>query len=68
MKRDLAETVKIKALNAVKELNSIVLEDFDWDAPENYNLKKGIGLSIGRIEIEILGVIYKKYPDLDDLI
>jgi hypothetical protein len=30
-------------------------------------LKRGVGISIGTIEIDLLTIIYKEYPELDDL-
>jgi hypothetical protein len=30
-------------------------------------IERGVGLSIGRIETDLLGVIYAAYPELDDL-
>jgi len=30
-------------------------------------IRKGIGLSIGKIQTDILGIIYEAYPELDAL-
>lgn len=30
-------------------------------------IKRGVVLSIGRIQTEILDIVYREYPDLDDL-
>ena len=41
----------------------------DECSPEQHQqIEHGVGLSIGRIQMEILEVINAQYPDLDDLI
>lgn len=36
-------------------------------AEDQMQIQRGVGLSIGRIETELLGIIYREYPELDDL-
>ncbi len=68
MDRESAEIIRDKALRAIRELHSIIVEmDFDWDSAELQPLKRGVGLSIGRIDTELLSVIYAEHPELDDL-
>ncbi len=68
MDRMSAEIIKDKALRAITELHSIITDlDFDWDSAELRPIKRGVGLSIGRIDTELLSLIYEEHPDLDDL-
>ncbi len=56
------------ALNAVKELNSIAALPLNWEADENLRaLRRGIGLSIWQIEVEILARLFNEFPAIDDL-
>ena len=35
---------------------------------ESYQIKRGVGIAVGRIQVDILdAVINKAYPELDDL-
>jgi hypothetical protein len=65
--KELAEIAQTFALRAVKELHSIVRLNADWDCPSGQKLRRGIGLAIGSIEVDILGLIYSEFPELDDL-
>jgi hypothetical protein len=67
MDRAIAEHAKLRALEAIKTLHSIVKLEADWTDKDLTKLKKGVGLSIGAIEVDLLSVIYKAFPDLDDL-
>ncbi len=53
------------AISALSEILSISRERCSIDDYEQ--LKKGVGLSIGGIQIDILDVINAVYPELDDL-
>jgi hypothetical protein len=65
--RKLAELATKRALNAIKLLHSIVVsEDFENKVGSSV-IKKGIGLSVGRLEMELLVPIFNIYPDLDDV-
>ena len=46
-----------------------ILPEIEGKCPEQdfLAIKRGIGLSVGRIQIEILEVINAQYPDIDDL-
>lgn len=59
--------IRLHVLSALRELNSIAAISMDWETPEAKQLKKAVGLAIGQIDLEILGPIYSKFPDLDDL-
>ncbi len=65
--RELAEHTKGRALEAIKCLNSIFSENRHKGKEGFEAIHKGVGLSIGRIEMEVLGPIYTAHPDLDDL-
>lgn len=67
MNRQLAELTKQHALTAVTELIAIARTDQDWAAEDLARLRKAISLTVGRIETDILGLVYGQYPDLDDL-
>lgn len=66
MNKQTAIDIKRHALNAVTELSLLLNTIRDDD--DDYQLKKrGVGLSIGRIQTEILDIVYSDYPELDDL-
>ena len=68
MDKQVAIEVQRHALDAVKSLMEAFYACKDHCAPEEVQqIQRGVGLSIGRIETELLSVIYKKFPDLDDL-
>jgi hypothetical protein len=67
MDRKLSIEAQARALSAIKELHSIVKLDFDWNEDDLKALKIGIGISIGTIEVDLLNIIYREFPDLDDL-
>ncbi len=65
--RKLAEEAVKNGLEAVRILHSIVLgEDFS-SLNGNETVRRGVGLSIGEIEMKLLVPIFQRYPDLDDL-
>ena len=68
MKRDFAVTAQRAALESVRQLSILLVEAKAACSPESYdNLKRGIGLSIGAIQIGVLDVISSAHPDLDHL-
>lgn len=56
-----------RALAAIEILHPIIKIDVNWELKELTGLRRGIGLSIGTIEVDLLRIIYEKFPDLDDL-
>ena len=56
MNRKLAIEAQARALAAIKELHSIVKLDFDWNQDDLKALKRGIGISIGTIEVVLLNI------------
>lgn len=68
MDRDLAIDLKDHGLKAVVELTLALNCCYERCSPEEYAiLKRAVGLSIGRINLELLDVVYTQYPDLDHL-
>lgn len=62
-----AKKARDRALQAIERLHSILETSDNWDSDQLSAIKKGVGLAIGRIEMEILSPIYERYPDLDDI-
>ena len=66
-KQDAIE-MKRHGLNAIEELSDLLTIALDRCSPEESELiKRGVGLSIGRIQTELLDTIYRTYPELDHL-
>jgi hypothetical protein len=64
-----ATEIRDHALRAIKELIALLRVSNDNCSPEQHEqIKRGVGLSIGKIQMEILEVINLAYPELDDLI
>lgn len=60
--------IKERALNAVSELSQLLNAVEGHCSSEDYDrIKRGVGLSIGRIQTELLDIVYAAYPELDDL-
>lgn len=67
MERDQAMQIHAKALVAVEHLMSILevmkgpltLEEFE-------EVKKGVGLSIGAIEMHVNAPLFRRFPGLED--
>jgi hypothetical protein len=64
MKRETAETVKVQCLVAIRSLHDIFALCSDVETIE---IRKPLGILIGRIDFDALDVVYQQYPDLDDL-
>ena len=57
--------LSLKAVTALSEILNVSQNNCSEEAYEN--LKKGVGLSIGTIQTNILDFISTNYPELDDL-
>jgi hypothetical protein len=69
MKKEDAIIIRDHALKAIQELMTLFHFSIDKCSPEHHEqIKRGVGLSIGKIQIEILELINKAYPELDDLL
>jgi hypothetical protein len=63
-----AKEVSELALDAVAKLSQILNAITGRCSEEEYEqIKRGVGLSIGKIQMEVLDLIYTNYPELDDL-
>jgi hypothetical protein len=68
MEKRTATEIQRCALDAVQSLmKALHTCETDCSDEERQQIQRGVGLSIGRIETELLGVIYAAYPELDDL-
>ncbi len=68
IERESAIEIKKHSLNAITELSKVLeVSQGHCSEAEYERIKKGVGLSIGKIQISILDPIYDEYPDLDDL-
>jgi hypothetical protein len=65
MKIECAKKIHELAIKSITELTSILSIDNQYEEYEQ--IKKGVGLSIGKIQMDILEVLYKHFPELDDL-
>lgn len=66
MNRDLAARIKEKALAAVEELTSILdIVKGELPAHEFEQVKKGVGLAIGSVEMHVNAQVYRQFPDLE---
>lgn len=63
--RETAELVRDLALKAVSELSRALAVGESSCSPEDLErIKRGVGLSIGRIQTELIDVVLKDHPDL----
>jgi hypothetical protein len=68
MKKEDAVEIKERGLKAVQELSAILVFIRGRCSDEEFQkVKRGVGLSIGRIQTELLDLIYSEHPDLSDL-
>ena len=69
LKKDDALLIRNHALKAIEELMALVYISKDKCSDEQHEqIHRGVGLSIGKIQMEILEVINVAYPELDDLV
>lgn len=68
MEKTFAIEIQKHALDAIRALSEALSACENQCSPEEYErIKRGVGLSMGKIETELLGVLYAEYPELDDL-
>lgn len=66
--RQCAIEIRKLALEAVSRLSQVLAVAEDrCDKREYEQIKKGVGLSIGSIQMELLETLNSAFPDLDDL-
>lgn len=69
IEKECAIEISELALKAVSELTQVLNISNNRCSKDEYELiRKGVGLSIGKIQTDILDVIYMAYPELDDLL
>lgn len=67
MDRLAAESLKQLGLDAVMSLSKLLELAKKRCSDEEYQrIKRGVGLTIGKIETDVLGELYKHFPDLAD--
>jgi hypothetical protein len=68
MNKEIAMEVQTHSLNAIVELTKLLNTVHENVSSEDFErIKRGVGLSIGRIQTEILDIVYEEYPELDHL-
>ena len=68
MTKEDAVQLQQAALRAVEQLSDLLNQAKEVCTVAEYEaIRRGVGLSIGRIQVEILQVIYARYPELDHL-
>lgn len=68
MEKIIAIEIQKHALTAIRALSQLLSACENQCSSEEYDrIKRGVGLSIGKIETDLLGVVYAAYPELDDL-
>jgi hypothetical protein len=70
LKKEDATIIRDHALKAIRELMTLYYFSTEkCSSPEEHEqIKRGVGLSVGTIQMEILEVINRAYPELDDLL
>jgi len=69
IEKECAKEVSELALDAVTKLTRILVVITDRCSADEYKkIKKGVGLSIGKIQTDILNDIFREYPEFSDLI
>lgn len=68
IEKQCALDIKDHALKAITELTQLLNTSQGRCSQEEYErIKKGIGLSIGKIQTDVLDVVYAIHPELNDL-
>lgn len=68
IEKECATDIREHALKAISELSKVLNVSQNRCSREEYErIKKGVGLSIGSIQSDLLDFIYTVYPELDDL-
>lgn len=68
IEKECAAEVREYSLKAISELSRLLDACRGRCSDDDYErLRKGAGLAIGKIQTDLLDVIYSAYPELDDL-
>ena len=68
MTKDDAIELRDHGVRAIEELTALL--NVAWERcseDERQRIKRGVGLSIGRIDVDLLSIIYEQHPDIDHL-
>ena len=65
-----AIVIRDRAVTAIRELMTLLyFAEQKASDEESYQIKRGVGIAVGRIQVDILdAVINKAYPEFDDLV
>ena len=67
MKKDTAIRVQQSGRAAIAILTALLNQVASDCSDEEFNaIKRGVGLTIGRIQMELLEPLYLQHPDVDD--
>jgi hypothetical protein len=68
IEKEIALEIRTHALAAIVELHTILDDVRERCSAEDFEtIKRGVGLSIGSIEVDLLLPIYAQHPEIDDL-
>lgn len=68
MTKETAIEIQQHALHAVEALHDALTTSLDNCSTEDFELiRRGVGLSIGTIQMELLEIINAQFPELDHL-
>jgi hypothetical protein len=68
MDKETAIEIKKRRVNAIRLLYEALSACENRCSPEEFErIRRGVGLSIGIIDTELLVVVYQAYPEIDDL-
>ena len=69
VEKETALLIQKRSMSIVADLHNFLLEIRFQCTDEDFQMiKRGVGLSIGRILTEILEPIYRQHPEIDDLL
>ncbi|MEO6390382.1 MAG: hypothetical protein ABIP75_00940 [Pyrinomonadaceae bacterium] len=67
MDKEVALVIKAHALDAIAQLTELLYITEDRCTPEEYEaIRRGVGISIGNTAVDLLEIVYRAYPELDD--
>jgi hypothetical protein len=68
IEKQTAIKIREHALRAVEELHDALTSSLNDCSAEDFDMiRRGVGLSIGKIQMELLEIVYQQHPDLDHL-
>jgi hypothetical protein len=68
MERQSAAEIRKLALQAVSDLTKVLKVVSGHCSDKEYEeIRRAVGLCIGGIQVDLLDIVYAKYPELDDL-